>query len=836
MCPLGHISARSGEFTPVGAEEHPDDQILVIGEAPGQHEVLEGRPFVGPSGIELQAALDKLEVPRGTLCIDNVISCRPPKNDMDGLLRRLSRQNKKRAREKKSRLLTPLECCRPRLLASIAKFDKIICLGATAAAAIRGGNPSILKLRGACEEVNGKKVAYTLHPAHVLRFPRWRRVFHHDLAKAMRYFNGALRWKDPQILIARTPQEVADGWLRLIQRGEPVAYDVETDGIDPLSARLRCVGFSNTHIALIVPLLSISGQPYFSDERELVLDLLREILSDPKVPLVGHNAGQFDRLICEARLGVTPKLAADTILLHLLADNEMPHNLGFIGSFYTDFTEAWKADHTATQAKTDTELFVYCAKDACVTMHVATELARAVQKRDQWHLIAREHTLQRAGVNMERVGMRIDLPKVEEKEREVEKKLKEQKRIIREGISEEFNPRSTMQLRRLLFDDWGLPPVKYNEKTGDPSTDDDTLRRMITGYGLHGDRIELLQAVRLIRRYSKLLGTYLRPLRPNIETYTTGSGEDRPGIILSDGRVHPSYNRLPATGRYSSSNPNAQNIPYLLRDLFIPAPGCVFVGADMDQLELRLVAEESNAERLLASFNSGNDPHNQTMEIVYGKGIWMLEGAPKDHNKKGKGVFKNVRGLTKNVRYAWQYGAGAARIHEQVISAEDDNGKLIYADKTVRDIRSIVKGLAKADPEIPAWWKSVIATFRRQGFISDPLWGRRRDFLDEEKLTELANHPIQAGGAAIVHEAMIELLHGKQPWFMTEGSCHTNSEVLSLSKLVTQTHDSLVFEVPEEHAEAAREVLTGVMTRRRKTGAKLTYTAEADVGVSWAEV
>jgi DNA polymerase-1 len=335
----------------------------------------------------------------------------------------------------------------------------------------------------------------------------------------------------------------------------------------------------------------------------------------------------------------------------------------------------------------------------------------------------------------------------------------------------------------------------------------------------------------------------VRPLRSVKETYTTGSGEERPGIILEDGRVHPSYNRLPATGRYSSSSPNAQNIPYFLRDLFIPAPGYAFVGADMDQLELRLVAEESGAARLLHSFNSGNDPHNETMEIVYGDGIWTLDGAPEDHNKKGKGVFKDIRGLTKNVRYAWQYGAGATRIHEQVIAGEDEGGKLIYADKTVQDIRSIIKGLARADPEIPAWWRRVLSEFRRHGFIADPLWGRRRDFLDEEKLTEIANHPIQAGGAAIVHEAMIEILYGSQPWFSTKGE-NPYPYPLSLirnpyglpTRLITQTHDSLVFEVPEDQAEEFAGFLTRAMTRRRKEGAKLTYTAEADVGLSWVEV
>ena len=92
---------------------------------------------------------------------------------------------------------------------------------------------------------------------------------------------------------------------------------------------------------------------------------------NPPFPLLGHNAGQYDRLVCEDALGVTPNLSVDTLLLHLLADNEMPHNLGFVGSRYTDFTESWKSDHTAVNARTDRELHVYCAKDCAVTAAIA---------------------------------------------------------------------------------------------------------------------------------------------------------------------------------------------------------------------------------------------------------------------------------------------------------------------------------------------------------------------------------------------------------------------------------------------------------------------------------
>ena len=333
----------------------------------------------------------------------------------------------------------------------------------------------------------------------------------------------------------------------------------------------------------------------------------------------------------------------------------------------------------------------------------------------------------------------------------------------------------------------------------------------------------------MVRRYTKLLSTYINPLL----------GDE---LVLSDGRLHPSYNRLPATGRYSSSNPNAQNIPYFLRDIFVPEEGHVFVGADMDQLELRLIAEEANATRLIEIINSGLDPHNETMEVVFGKSIWSLEGAPDDRKKKGDKVFKSTRGITKNVRYAWQYAASVPTIHEQVISVEDGDGKLIYAHLTPRDIRSVVAGLKRADPEIPRWWEEIRNRYRREGHISDSIWGRRRDFRDEEKINELVNHPVQAGGASIVHEAMLELVFalpgvGSEACVphLSSGTC-VAFDFNKRTGLVNQCHDSLMFEVEEDCAEEAAKLVQDAMTRRRKVNPQLTYTAEAEIGMSWLEV
>ena len=824
-CPLR--SAKTGD--PVGPEIHPHDKVILLGEAPGTHEVMEGRPFVGPSGMELQRALDHLGIRRDLCHITNTIQCRPPKNDLEAANIMVSRANRKLRQDDSTaeQILRPATACRGRLLQELEQsgIKNIVCLGKTAAKAVRGGDLSIMGIRGGCEQVpapwNPKvtlKVAYTIHPSFVLRMPAYREVFQHDLRKAFRFFSGSLQWKEPRIVITNDPDKVFQQLQRFRTLGAPLAYDVETDSIDPMTAAVRCIALSNEDEALVIPTLGIKGNALMAPAQEKkIKEMLRDILLSDAL-ILGHNAGQYDRLVCEQWLGQTPHLAADTLLLHLLADNELPHNLGFVGSFYTDNPEAWKADHTATEAKTDRELHIYCGKDACVTARIATPLALDVKKRGQTHLLPREHMLQSLGVAMQTNGMHLDRERLEEKSLLLEHRAKHHLAECHRIGGEKFNPQSTQQMAKLLFKDWGLAPHHYSEKTGDPSTDDTTLRAMLIYYGLDEEKVHFINSVRAFRKASKLLSTYIRPLMGSTVT-----------------RVHPSYNRLPATGRYSSSNPNMQNQPYSIRDMYVAKPGHLLVGADMDQLEMRLIAEEARAVNSLRVINDKLDPHNETMEVIYGPEVWALDGAPKDRKAKGTGQFKDTRSITKNVRYAWQYAASVKRIHEQVVSVEDDEGSLIFSHMQVEDVRQVIEGLKRADPEIPKWWRVIESKYRREGFIGDSLWDRRRYFRNEDKLNELVNHPIQSGGVHIVHEGMIELFYGVQDWFATE-AVDSPGVIMPLKWLINHGHDALYLEVPEEEAEEAAAALGMAMTRRRKEGALLTYTAAPDVGYRWTEV
>lgn len=855
-------------FAPAVSTGTDDARIAIVMSSPSRQDSDYGRMATDADAILIRKALSSAGIPQHKVKFIPMISCFSP--DMGRELRLARKQDKKAAKDAKGKNVvlsapkpvtcSPLASCRPRFEEDLVGFKYIIALGDLAARYFNGGNRSIDDLRGSMQtDILGRKIAYAWEPWRFRDEPRLSDVFTGDIAKAVRFFAGRLDWKDPEIVICQSVEQIRTGLSRL---SGLVTVDCEAFMGNPLWNTMKCITFSTNALSILVPWFRVESNSYYwaGMEREVVRELLVGYLTKPPqaVKLGGHNSDQYDWLLLFGNYGIQSAFQWNSILLSLLADNESRHGLGFLGSVLTDFPEAWKADHTATAAGSDLELWTYCAKDGAVTSSIVPKLMAKIKERRQEHLIPREHILAKLGQNMTRLGMKIDSVKSKALCESYEERNTIAEASIRQIVKDDdFNPRSYPQVGEILFDKWKLNPVSYSEDSGEPSTGDDDLRVMLINYKLAPEQKQFIELLRSIRKYSKKLGV-LRTFIPHTQTYTTPGGEKVPGILDANWRVHPSYNRLPSSGRYSSSDPNWQNQDSEIRSCVIPGEGHVFVGCDANQLELRYICEEAGAMRLIGTMLNQLCPHNETMEIVYGPGIWQMEGAPKDRTKKGTpdSVFYNTRGVTKNIRYAWQYRAGVHRVWEQVTSAEDDKGRLLYADVTEAFVRTCMKGLNRADPEIPLWWKKIEEDYRTHGFLADSLWGRRRYFRGRDSINERANHPIQAGGFHMVAEAMIEMIYGVKPWFATQSVDYGkstpkgslgNARAIDWSPLlaydfdrqtglVTNTHDSVVFEVEERHGPEVLERVLALMTRQRKVNPLIPYTGEGKIGANWQDV
>ncbi len=797
---------------PVGPERHAGDLADVVAETPGEKECSVGRPLVGPSGMEFTNALVSIGMARTSVALHHAVACAPPEGDLDKVMLRWQRDNDKRRKAGEDTVPSPIECCRPRLLAEL-RHPNVIALGRTALHALTGKARPILDVRGgpmpgwfdgsgrfyegerpAGAEGTRVKVMPTLHPGHVLKARRWTTAFKTDLARSFRWFQDRLNWSDPVIVRDPSPMQLAGFLARNL--GQPIVYDVETTIDDPTVAKLKCVGLSTMTEAMVVHLLSIEGANgaligghYSSADEAEIRRTLREFFADLNVLKVGHNAGYFDRMVIEQHFGVTPAPLLDTILLHRSVESELPHRLGYVGSVYTDVA-SWKSAHTAKTATTDEELGVYCAIDCAVTARILPPLAEAARLRGQEQVVARDHRIQEVCVGMHQTGMLVDRVRVQQETRRVmeEMNLWRQKTLDATGRTE-FNANSPMQIRSLVFDTWKLTPAEFTA-SGDPSTADGALRLMRTQNASNRQFVAFVDALRRYRRAAKEYGTYLRRMVPygtplnGLKYETEDEEEDAArGLIMGDGRVRPDYNAHGTTsGRLSSSNPNAQNWPKHLRGMVVAQPGCVLVGADADQLELRIITAVAQIAVYLEAFAQGKDPHAMTASLMFGKAFDALE--PKSEQ------WDKLRKIAKGIKYASFYGSGDETVHNLVTSAEDDEGNLLYPDLSVREIATLRRRWLDGIPELPRWWNDCLDEYRNSGFVLDPVWLRRRDFLDGEKFNEIVNFPIQSAGSAIIHESTFDLLKvipfGK--WGAGTG-------------LIAQVHDALYVEAPCDHPQ-----------------------------------
>jgi len=495
-----------------------------------------------------------------------------------------------------------------------------------------------------------------------------------------------------------------------------------------------------------------------------------------------------------------------------------------------------------------------------------------VAVRKQSEVMETDHGLQKCCAGMHRVGLWVNQDIRMKFEVDTTVSRDAHRTAIKDLLGYPLNPGSTMQVRKLLFTEWGLEPNIKDKfrftQGGDPSTSDDVIRACLIISTLEPHQRRLLELVRYYRKDQKVLGTYITKIRPNTDIAQGWDddeawaerqarevrGEVRKGIVdPRTGRMHPGYNaHVTTTGRLSSSTPiNAQNFPGRLRSMVWAAPGHMLVGADADQLELRIAASRWKSIKYLDAFDRGLDPHSSVTALaVFGDRFRAVAGSdpPWPTGTKFTGNAKKLRGLAKSVQYASQYWATVETVHRVITQTEqyNDDGTidLPYLRIALREVRAMhekwVEG-ARFD-----WgWEREMSLYKQQGFLTEPIMGRRRDFLDGENPNEIVNFPIQAAGASLMNIAILEVMDAIpfEQWGTGTG-------------IVNQCHDSIVVECPLDgaswslNAEGERvwDVPKGSIPWRVKhiieEAMNMTHpglpgvavTASADYGAHWGEV
>ena len=236
---------------------------------------------------------------------------------------------------------------------------------------------------------------------------------------------------------------------------------------------------------------------------------------------------------------------------------------------------------------------------AAILLRLADTLREALDARELTDLYERiELPLIPVLVAMEAAGVRIDVEYLADLGKELNDRCRQLEAEIHALAGEQFNVNSTPQLRKVLFENLGLTPVKKT-KTG-PSTDADSLQKMAESH-------PIVDVLLKYREVEKLRSTYADALPP---------------LVAADGRIHATFNQLATTtGRISSEAPNLQNVPVRtsegreLRRAFIAAEGCALLTADYSQIELRVLAHLAEDPGLIDAFERGADIHTTTAAV-----------------------------------------------------------------------------------------------------------------------------------------------------------------------------------------------------------------------------
>jgi len=360
--------------SPVSGIGPPDAKIAFIGEAPGADEEREGRPFVGASGRLLTEMCASVGIRREDCYIDNVVQIRPPGNDF-----RLFYTDARRTMPgeflQRSRI-----SLQDRLLQ--VKPNIIVALGNEPLRALTG-KTGIDNWRGSLFDTRWGKVVGTYHPAYVLRVWDARVIVEHDLKRALQESgNRKLNLPEHKFKVWPSFEDII-AYLKGIDTGKRVAFDIET-----LGRRIRCVGLSTSvGEAICIPFMSKPGprtgekklilvpdtygmNSHWDVEHEaIILDELERVLGDENIPLVAQNF-PFDATMLLREFGIVCRgLYMDTMVAQHCAYSELPKRLDFLASIYTR-VPYW-SDY---DPQSDDETFVYNCYDASVTFEIAIAL------------------------------------------------------------------------------------------------------------------------------------------------------------------------------------------------------------------------------------------------------------------------------------------------------------------------------------------------------------------------------------------------------------------------------------------------------------------------------
>lgn len=581
--------------------------------------------------------------------------------------------------------------------------------------------------------------------------------------------------------------------LVTLLNGEKIfCFDTETTGLNVSEAELVGIAFSiKPHEAYYVPV------PENQAEAQSIVAEFKELFENSTIEKIGQNI-KYDVLMLKWYNVEVKGKYWDTMLMHYVLEPESRHNLTYLAESYLDYSPVAIQTLIGKNGKNQLsmrdvapeKIKEYAGEDADITLQVKLELDKLLDG-DLLNLYNEiEEPLVDVLVEIEYNGVNLDVPFLENYSKVLDDEITTIKKKIFDAAGlNTFNLDSPKQVGEVLFAKLEIPYRWKKTKTGQFSTNEEKLSELAQEHEIVADLLTY-------RSMAKLKSTYVDALPKLISKRT--------------GRIHSSFNQaLTATGRLSSQNPNLQNIPIRsergreVRKAFIPKDNQhILLAADYSQIELRLVAEISSDKAMIQAFQDGLDIHQATAARIY--------DVPLEE------VTKEQRYNAKTVNFSIIYGAGATNLSKNL------GIKRAEAQALISQYFNEYEGLKN-------YMETVVTKAREDGYVTT-LKGRRRALRDLTSQNSMMrshaernaiNTPIQGSAADMIKLAMIKIHKAIQ-----DAGLQT--------KMTSQVHDELIFDVPLEELEQAKALINEHM-KNALPGLNVPILVGMDTGANWLE-
>lgn len=572
----------------------------------------------------------------------------------------------------------------------------------------------------------------------------------------------------------------------------------------------------------------------------VVFEILRPLFFNDKIIKIAHNAS-FDLISSEKYFGAVPsEPVEDSIVLQWILDENigqmaagpkrpLAKKLKTLVKWYYGLDYDKEEVGKCIEAHPFKKVARYIMLDARNTWMLWRKFRQAIQEEALGPITTLENQVTAVCSQMGVIGAPVDVQAIEELKVDLTQRLVQIEAKIYRAAGRVFNINSVQQKQDILFgkkNEGGqaLKPIKFSKKTGKPSTDAETLEKY-TGNSV-------VDALLEYQEVSKILNTYVIGY--------IGDEENGKPCRIFNGRIHTDLVQYgTVTGRFSSREPNLQNIPQprtdlgkKIRGLFMAPPGYKLLVSDYGQMELRILASMIGYGGLFDGFQAGIDAHTQTAALVYGVLVDQVE--------------KWQRDAAKTLNFAIVYGAQAAKVAKTLKITVEEAEKLLADHKKafpeIYKFKDYILKLAKSrktDPHI----RTLLGRKRRVWEVLPDIARKeapRLEWYDPSQPWKAERSIIRRGERQVINSLVQGSLGDIIKLAMVRMHKLTSEDALKNPgreiQMILSVHDELVILCPEDRVEEGiallKEAMLGAEVRDLL---KVPLEADAKVVTRWSE-